>query len=217
MAFALFVGFPLLFVGCGRFADPPLTLLMMKRLAEGRGLKQDSVSLGQVSPHLVRAVIAAEDTRFCSHRGFDFDAVLDAIAHNAEGGSVRGASTISQQTAKNFFLWPARSWLRKGFEAYFTLLIEVFWPKRRILEAYVGIAEWGPGVFGAQAAARHWFAKDAVNLNLEEAARLAAILPSPNRWRPDVPGSYVQSRIATIRARSKLVRTQGLADCVLSP
>lgn len=215
--FVVLVGLPVALVGLGRFVDPPATGLMMLRMAEGYPLQYRPVPLARVSPHLVAAVIAAEDALFCSHGGFDADAILSALAHNAEGGSLRGGSTISQQTAKNVYLWPARSWLRKGLEAYLTVLMELIWPKRRILEIYLSVAEWGPGVFGAQAAAERWFGKDAADLDAGEAARLAATLPSPNRWRPDAPSPYVRRRAASIRARASFVRAQGLAACALAP
>ena len=171
--------------------------------------------LNQISPNLVNAAIAAEDARFCSHRGFDMDAIQKALDHNAEGGRIRGGSTISQQTAKNVFLWPSRDWIRKGLEAGYTVLIEAVWSKRRIMEVYLNVVEWAPGVYGAQAAARHWFDKDADELTPREAARLAAILPSPRRYKAAAPGLYVRRRAARIQAAMGTVRAQDLNRCVL--
>jgi len=194
-------------------APPPITVLMVTRLFEGEGLHVRWRSLNRISPDLVDAVIAAEDARFCEHNGFDFEAIQDAIENNAEGGRVRGGSTISQQTAKNVFLWPGRSWIRKGLEAGYTVLIETFWSKRRIMEVYLNVAEMGPGVYGAEAASRHWFGKSASELTRTEAARLAAILPNPREYRAADPGPYVRRRARAIQANMGEVRAQGLSDC----
>ena len=143
---------------------PPLpTILMLRQAVRGEGLDYQWRGLKQISPHLVDAAIAAEDARFCSHHGFDMEAIQKALDHNAEGGRIRGGSTITQQTAKNVFLWPGRDWIRKGFEAGYTVLIETVWSKRRIMEVYLNVVEWAPGVYGAQAAAQHWFGKDAAS------------------------------------------------------
>ena len=152
------------------------------------------VSYSEISPQLAISVVAAEDQKFPIHAGFDFDAIADAIEDGGDGGPARGASTISQQVAKNLFLWPGRSWLRKAIEAYFTVLIETLWPKRRILEVYLNVAEFGPGVFGAGAAAQRYFGEPPSRLDREEAARLAAVLPSPRRMHADRPSDYVRSR-----------------------
>jgi monofunctional biosynthetic peptidoglycan transglycosylase len=136
------------------FFDPPSTVLMLQRAAEGQVIHHTPVPINRVSPFVIRSVIAAEDSNFCTHHGFDVNAIQDAMESNAEGGRMRGGSTISQQTAKNLFLWPQRSWVRKGFETYFTALIEFMWPKHRIMEAYLNSAEWGDGNFGIEAAAR---------------------------------------------------------------
>ena len=143
------------------------------------------------------------------------DAIQKALDHNAEGGRIRGGSTISQQTAKNVFLWPGRDWVRKGLEAGYTVLIETVWSKRRIMEVYLNVVEWAPGVYGAQAAARHWFGKDAEDLTPREAARLAAILPAPRRYQAAAPGPYVRRRAARIQAAMGTVRGQGLDACVV--
>jgi monofunctional biosynthetic peptidoglycan transglycosylase len=168
-----------------------------------------------MSPYIVRAVIAAEDSNFCTHRGFDVNAIQEAMESNTEGGRMRGGSTISQQTAKNLFLWPQRSWLRKGLETYFTALIEFMWSKHRIMEAYLNAAEWGDGNFGIEAAARARFGVSAADLTPLQAARLAAVLPSPNRWRADSPGPYVRRRAAAIVQRAQVVRNERMAQCVL--
>jgi monofunctional biosynthetic peptidoglycan transglycosylase len=197
------------------FAPVPVTLLMVRRAVAGEGLAYRWTPLRGVSPNLVRAVIAAEDARFCEHAGFDIAAIEKAMRDNERGRRIRGGSTISQQTAKNVFLWPGRSWLRKGLEAGYTVLIETFWTKRRIVEVYLNVAEWAPGVYGAQAAARHWFGKDAADLTPREAARLAAILPSPRRYEAAAPGPYVRRRAARIQAAMGTVRNDGLDACVL--
>lgn len=198
-----------------RFVPPPITFLMLQRLAEGRGLERQWKPIDEISPRLVRAVIAAEDARFCQHHGFDIDAIEQALEHNQRSQKVRGGSTISQQTAKNVFLWPQRSYLRKGLEAYFTVLIEGIWGKRRIMEVYLNSIEWGPGVYGVEAAARKNFGRSAANLNATQAARLAAILPSPLKWRAADPGPYVRKRSLRITRAASAVRRDGLADCVL--
>ena len=213
--FAALIG-PIAVVALYRFAPPPATPLMLIRAAQGKGLDYRWRPLSRVSPALVQALIAAEDARFCQHRGFDADAIRRAMSNNQKRpGRIRGGSTISQQTAKNVFLWPDRSYLRKGLEAYFTFLIETLWGKRRVMEVYLNVAEWGPGVYGAQAASQKWFGKDASQLSRAEAARLAAILPSPLKWRAAAPGPYVKRRSRRIGAASGTVRNEGLSGCVL--
>jgi monofunctional glycosyltransferase len=207
---------PVTWVGIYRFIEAPGTVLMLTRAAEGQSIRHQPIPLSKMSPNIVRAVIAAEDARFCSHNGFDVEAIQDAMRSNADGGVVRGASTISQQTAKNLFLWPERSWLRKGFETYFTGLIEFMWPKRRIMEAYLNAAEWGDGLFGVEAAAQARFGVPAADLTPLQAARLAAVLPSPNRWRADSPGPYVRRRSASIVQRARVIENEHLAACTLA-
>ncbi|MGE0742436.1 MAG: monofunctional biosynthetic peptidoglycan transglycosylase [Hyphomonadaceae bacterium] len=214
--FIAFVLAPVMWVGAYLFFDPPSNVLMMQRAAEGQAIRHYPVPIERMSPHIVRAVIAAEDANFCTHDGFDVEAIQDAMERNARGGRVRGASTISQQTAKNLFLWPDRSWVRKGFETYFTALIEFMWPKRRVMEAYLNVAEWGDGNFGIEAAARARFGVSAADLTPLQAARLAAVLPNPNRWRADRPGPYVRQRAATLVSRARVVRNEGMAGCVLA-
>lgn len=208
---------PVSWVALYRVIEAPGTVLMLGRAADGERIRHTPVKITQMSPHIVRAVIAAEDSRFCTHDGFDIEAIQDAMERNRQGGRVRGASTVSQQTAKNLFLWPARSWLRKGLETYFTGLIEFMWPKQRIMEAYLNAAEWGDGIFGVEAAAQARFGVSAKNLSRLQAARLAAVLPSPNRWRADRPGPYVRRRASTIMQRAGVVAREGMANCVLRP
>lgn len=217
--FLLVIVFPVLWVLAYRFIEAPGTILMVQRSMAGETIQREAVKLDQISPHLVRAVIAAEDAKFCTHDGFDREAISKAMAANAKSKKVRGGSTISQQTAKNMFLWPQRDWIRKGLETYFTGMIDMahFWPKKRIMEAYLNAAEWGDGVFGAEAAAQARFGVSAKDLSPRQAALLAAVLPSPNKWSADKPGPYVRRRAASIEARMWGVRAQGLDLCVLDP
>ncbi len=170
--------------------------------------------LEDISPDLARAVMAAEDANFCDHWGFDLEAIEQAIEANAKGRRVRGASTLSQQVAKNLFLWHGRSWLRKGLEAGFTVLIEVIWTKRRIVEVYLNIAEFGDGVFGAQAAARHHFNRDATALTLAQSARLAAVLPDPKGRNPRAGTAFMRRRAAAIADGARTLEGEGRAGCV---
>ena len=175
------------------FVPPPASAFMIEAsVARGAPVEYDWSS--EVSPHLLVAVVAAEDQRFAEHAGFDFEAIEKAEKHNARGGSIRGASTISQQVAKNLFLWPGRSWLRKGLEAGLTVMIEKLWSKRRILDVYVNIAEFGDGIFGAEAAARSFFAKPAAELSPADAAMLAAVLPDPHDFHANAPSPYLRRR-----------------------
>ncbi len=173
----------------------PTTAFMIEAsISHGRLVAYDWMPEEKISPHLRLAVVAAEDQRFPEHSGFDFEAIEEATRHNERGGSTRGASTISQQVAKNLFLWPGRSWLRKGLEAGITVLIEAIWTKARILEVYVNVAEFGDGVFGAEAASRRFFDKPASSLSAPEAALLAAVLPNPKSLRVNAPSGYVRRR-----------------------
>ncbi|WP_448586157.1 monofunctional biosynthetic peptidoglycan transglycosylase [Thermaurantiacus sp.] len=205
-----------LWVGVYRFVDPPLTFLIARDRLAGVPVAREPVRLADVGRNLPRAVIAAEDSRFCSHRGFDIEAIEQAMESNRAGGRLRGASTISQQVAKNAFLWPGRTWVRKGLEAWFTFWLETLLSKRRILELYLGIAEWGPGVFGAEAAARHHFGKPAARLSAGEAARLAAVLPSPIRLKAAAPGAATRRHARAIERRMRLVARDGLDRCLQS-
>ncbi len=167
------------------------------------------VSLDQISPNLQKAVIASEDGSFLHHHGFDFTAMQKAFKYNSKGKKIKGGSTISQQTAKNVFLWQGRSYVRKIFEAYFTVLIELFWGKERIMEVYLNSIEMGQGVYGAQAAAEHWYQKDAKNLSTQQAAGIAAILPNPRKYKASDSSTYINNRKAKI---SKLLRYVGKLD-----
>jgi monofunctional biosynthetic peptidoglycan transglycosylase len=179
----------------------PITPLMLIRLAEGEDLRKDWVPLGQMAPVLPQAVIASEDNRFCGHNGFDWAALGEVLDDLRAGERARGASTITMQTAKNLFLWPDRSLLRKGLEAWLTPQIELIWDKQRILEVYLNVVEMGPGIYGAEAAARAYFGKPASDLTPTEAARLAAILPNPRVWSPTAQTDYMVRRVRTIGQR----------------
>ena len=180
-----------------RFVNPPVTLLMLQRgfefKADGKDwkMKKNWLALDELSSNLKRAAIAGEDANFLTHNGFDFQAMETAYKKNKIGTEIRGGSTISQQTAKNVFLWPGRSYIRKGFEAYFTILIELLWGKERILEVYLNVIETGKGIYGADAATNLYYGKSAKSLSKREAALLIAILPNPLRWTPDRPTRYI--------------------------
>jgi monofunctional glycosyltransferase len=176
-----------------RWIDPPTSAFMLRERMSAP-VRYRWVDDARISPHVKVAVIAAEDQNFPNHYGFDLKSINDALVDRQRGRRVRGASTISQQVAKNLFLWPQQSWLRKGLEAYFTVLIETLWPKQRILEVYLNIAEFGRGVFGVGAAADVYFHKRAARLTVYDAALLAAVLPSPKRLRVNAPSNYVRSR-----------------------
>ena len=183
-----------------RFMAPPFSALMVERrigswFAEGKySPTYKWVSLDKIAPVMSAAVIASEDQKFSDHYGFDIDAIQRAMGHNERSPRTKGASTLTQQTAKNMFLWSSRSWLRKGVEAYFTVLLETFWGKRRILETYLNIVEFGDGIYGVEAAAQYYFRKPASRLNSEEAAILAAVLPNPRRYKVKSPSPYVRDR-----------------------
>ena len=199
-----------------RIVPPPITELMVQRLIQGYGLDYQWRSLSQISPDLTQAAVASEDARFCSHHGFDFAAMQAAMRHNERrpNGRVKGGSTISQQTAKNVFLWPGRSYVRKGIEAWYTVLIEALWGKRRIMEVYLNVVEFGPGLYGAQAASQHFFHEDASRLSPAQAAHLISVLPEPLKWRVAAPGAYVARRSRRIDGAIGTVRDDGLAGCV---
>ncbi|GGH22551.1 monofunctional biosynthetic peptidoglycan transglycosylase [Sphingobacterium alkalisoli] len=186
------------------FMNPPITYLQLQRAFErkaaGKDWKIDKEWLDykDISDNLKRAALAGEDAHFMTHNGFDTKAIKEAIAKNKEGKKLRGGSTISQQVAKNVFLWPERSWLRKGLETYFTVLIEIFWSKKRILEVYLNVIEMGQGVYGAEAASRYYFHKSGKSLTKKEAALIIAILPSPQKWDARNPSNYVNRRANNI-------------------
>ena len=195
-----------------RVVAPPLTPLMLIR---GGQIQYDWVPMARISPLLARSVLTAEDESFCSHHGFDAAALqkaFDDYLDEDKEGTLRGGSTISQQTAKNVFLWPDRTWLRKGFETWLTIYIEALWPKPRIMEVYLNVVEWAPGVYGAEAAARHHFKKSAAALTAHEAALLAAVLPNPRRWNASNPGPYASGRSETLQARA--AKLGALANCL---
>ena len=193
------------------YVHPPITPLMVIRMIGGAldghpvGIAQRWVPLGDVSPALLRAVIAAEDARFFAHWGVDVKELAHAREYNLQqrGGRMRGASTITMQCARNVFLWPGRTYVRKAIEVYLALLMEQLWGKRRILEVYVNVVEWGPGIYGAEAAARRYFGVSAAQLDAHRAALLAAALPAPLRFDPARPSAYLQRRAATIAARAR--------------
>jgi monofunctional glycosyltransferase len=191
-----------------RLIDPPVTYLMLRNAIDGAPIEKDWADLEDMTVNLPYAAIAAEDGRFCEHDGFDFKAIEKARKANARGKKLRGGSTISQQTAKNVFLWPNRSYVRKGLEAWFTVLIETLWPKRRIMEVYLNVAEWGPGVYGAQAASQYYFNVDADKLSRSQAARLVSILPSPKKWSPNTPGRKLQRKARNVRRALGAVRNE---------
>ena len=193
-------GFSIIIVIVFKWVPVPITPLMLIRnieqLQEDKKLvlKHDWVPIEAISKNLQLAVICSEDQNFLAHNGFDMEAIEKAIEHNKKGKRIRGASSISQQTAKNVFLWPQRSWFRKGLETYFTFLIELFWSKERIMEVYLNSIEMGNGVYGVEAASQFWFKKPAIKLNRNEAAAIAAILPNPRRYRANPATNYIQGR-----------------------
>lgn len=204
-------------VGAFRWLPVPFTSFMLQdRLAAlasrepGYRYAHDWVAWRDIAPHAALAVVAAEDQNFMVHAGFDLEAIDQALDERRQGRRQRGASTLTQQLAKNLFLWPGRSWLRKGLEACFTVLIEALWPKRRILEVYLNSVEFGRGAWGIEAASRRYFGKPAAQLSRHEAALLAAVLPSPARLRADRPTGYLRGRQAWILAQMEQLRGSGL-------
>ena len=184
-----------------RWVDPLTSSFMLQRYWQAYANKEQNfvlhyewVDWDEISPELKIAVVAAEDQQFPNHIGFDFKSILDALKARKRGSSSRGASTISQQVTKNLFLWPEPSWFRKGIEAWLTLILEAIWPKQRVLEVYLNVAQWGDNQFGAQAASGRYFAKDAEKLNRTESALLAAVLPNPVIYHVDKPSSYIVKR-----------------------
>lgn len=190
-----------------RFINPPFTPLMVYEKIKGEGLDYHWRSLSEISPYLQQAVLVSEDQRFLEHRGFDWVEIQRAIKEQKTRGRLRGASTISMQVARNLYLWQGQSWIRKGFEAYYTVLIELLWPKWRIMETYLNIAQWGPGVFGAEASAQHYFRRPASQLTKHQAALMAAVLPNPRRWSPAHPTRYIRRRQADIVRQMYMFKT----------
>lgn len=199
LALILFLS-SLLIVVLYRFVNPPVTPLMVMKAFEKKpdgssyGIHKEWVQIKEISPHLVQAVVASEDNRFMEHNGFDIKAIQKAREDNKKGKRLKGASTISMQTAKNVFLWPQRNFLRKGLEAYFTVLIEVMWGKKRIMEVYLNVMETGQGLYGVEAACQYYFGRSALKADRHQAALIAAILPSPRRWNPTRPTPYLRER-----------------------
>jgi monofunctional biosynthetic peptidoglycan transglycosylase len=197
-----------------RFVNPPITVTMLGDMFAGRGAARDWMPISQIDRDMVRASIAAEDSKFCTHNGFDFEAIEDAMKRNASGGRIRGGSTISQQTAKNAFLWQGGGYARKGFEAWFTFLIEHLWGKRRIMEVYLNLAETGIGTYGVNAGAQRYFGHDASAMSATEAARIAAILPLPKERAAIAPKGFTRRYGNTIAARIPVVASSGLDACI---
>ncbi len=190
-----------------KYVNPPLTPLMVMRYvnssSEHRSLQKQWTDYESISENMKLAAVAAEDQKFATHRGFDLESIQDAIEDRLDGRALRGASTISQQTAKNVFLWPGRSWTRKGAEAYFTFLIENIWGKRRILEIYLNVIETGEGIYGVEKASQVYFGKTAAELSAEDSALLAAVLPNPALLSPVEPSEYVNGRKVWITGQMK--------------
>jgi monofunctional biosynthetic peptidoglycan transglycosylase len=213
-AVAVLVLASILWVLAYRWIDPPITWLMARDAVAGRHVERRWVPLDGMVRSLPRAVIGAEDARFCSHGGFDLDAIEAAASANITGKPLRGGSTISQQTAKNAFLWPERSFVRKGAEAWFTLLIEQLWGKPRIMEVYLNIAEMGPGIYGMAAAADHYFHRPVNRLSARQSARLAAILPNPIKRSAVAPSKQVKRYARRIEKRVRVVRDEKIDTCL---
>lgn len=197
-----------------RFIPPPLTLTMAADMMRGENISRDWMSLSKIDPKMARAVIAAEDSKFCSHNGFDREAIEQAIKRNARGGRIRGGSTISQQTAKNAFLWQGGGYFRKALEAWFTLLIENLWGKSRIMEVYLNIAETGIATYGVNAGAQRYFKHDASRMTTTEVARIAAVLPLPKKRGAVVPQGYTRRYGNAIAKRTDIVSREKLDNCL---
>ncbi|WP_373488878.1 monofunctional biosynthetic peptidoglycan transglycosylase [Blastomonas sp.] len=213
LIFKLVVGFmliSLLLVVIFRFVPPPVTITM---LLDQNGSTRDWTPLAQINRNMVSAAVAAEDGKFCSHSGFDRDAIEDALRRNAQGGRIRGGSTISQQTAKNVFLWQGGGFFRKGLEAWFTVLIETIWGKRRIMEVYLNVAETGIGTYGVEAGAQRYYKTPAASLTRDQAARIAAALPLPKQRAVTNPSGFTRRYGNSIASRIRVVQNEGLDAC----
>lgn len=209
-----FVALSLALVLLFRFVPPPITFTMIGDLLSGRSITKEWRPLDRIDPDMARAAIAGEDAKFCSHHGFDFSAIAGAAYRNAQGGKIRGGSTISQQTAKNVFLFQGGGYLRKAVEAWFTVLIEAIWGKRRIMEVYLNVAETGIGTYGAEAGAIRYFNHSAQKLTPTEAARIAAVLPLPKKREAVDPSGFVRRHGNAIARHVGVVRREGLDDCL---
>ncbi len=212
MALILLLGPPALLLVYA-VVPPPVTPLMLARLLEGEGMERRWVPLEKIAPAAVLAVLAAEDNRFCRHFGFDLVELQNVVEEYRRRGRLRGASTVTMQTAKNLLLWHDRSFFRKALEAVLTAQLEVLWSKRRIVEVYLNIAEWGPGLYGIGAAAERYFGKAPADLTAREAALLAVVLPSPRQWSPARPTPYLERRAGTIQTRMEQIRP--LTGCAI--
>jgi len=210
-AIATFIGLTLVLVVAFKWLPVPVTATM---LMDGNGITKDWESLDNIDRNLVSAVIASEDQRFCQHSGFDTEAIEQAMRENLEGGKIRGGSSISQQTAKNVFLWQGGGYFRKGLEAWFTFWIELVWGKRRIMEVYLNVAETGIGTYGAEAGSQRYFGHSAARLSRDEASRMAAALPSPKKRSVKNPGGWIARHGNRIERRIGIVRRDGLDACV---
>src|SRR3954447_22624934 len=209
-----FFAISILWVLAYRFIPPPITATMIGDIFAGRGLHKDWMPISEIDRDMVRAAIAAEDSKFCQHNGFDFEAIEDAMKRNASGGRIRGGSTISQQTAKTTFLWNGGGYARKGVEAWFTFLIEHLWGKRRIMEVYLNNAETGLGTYGVNAASQRYFGHDSNAMSATEAARIAAVLPLPKKRGAVAPKGFTRRYGNTIAARIGIVGRDGLDACI---
>ena len=209
-----FILLSVLMVVVYRFVPPPITLTMVGDALSGHSIHKHWMPLDQIDPNMARAAIAGEDARFCSHNGFDFAAIEQAYQRNQRGGRIRGGSTISQQTAKNVFLIQGGGYARKAMEAYFTVLIETIWGKRRIMEVYLNVAETGIGTYGVDAGAERYFGHDASNLSPSEAGRIAAVLPLPKKRAAIDPRGFTRRHGNAITRRVGVVRNDGLDGCL---
>jgi monofunctional biosynthetic peptidoglycan transglycosylase len=213
-AIVWFIGLSVLWVVIYRFVPPPYTATMAGDVIAGRSVTKDWMSLTDMDPDMARAAIAGEDGKFCTHEGFDREAIANAFERNLRGGRIRGGSTISQQTAKNAFLWQGGGYVRKALEAWFTLLIENIWGKRRIMEVYLNIAETGIGTYGANAGAQRYFNHDAATLSTQEAARIAAVLPLPKKREAASPSGFTRRHGNRIAANIGVVKRDRLDACL---
>jgi len=213
-ALVWFIGLSVLWVVIYRFVPPPYTATMAGDVIAGRSVTKDWMSLTDMDPDMARAAIAGEDGKFCTHEGFDREAIANAFERNMRGGRIRGGSTISQQAAKNAFLWQGGGYVRKALEAWFTLLIENIWGKRRIMEVYLNIAETGIGTYGANAGAQRYFNHDAATLSPQEAARIAAVLPLPKKREAASPSGFTRRHGNRIAANIGIVKRERLDACL---
>jgi monofunctional biosynthetic peptidoglycan transglycosylase len=209
-----FFGLSVLWVAIYTVVPPPFTFTMLGDVVGGRSVTKRWMPLSKIDRNMARAAIAAEDAKFCMHRGFDTEAIENAMKRNARGGRIRGGSTISQQTAKNAFLWQGGGYFRKGLEAWFTVLIEAIWGKRRIMEVYLNIAETGIATYGVNAGSQRYFGHDASHMSVSEAARMAAVLPLPKKREATIPTGYTRRYGNAVARRVGVVRDDGLDACL---